>query len=334
MQFTLIESVLNILKEYNYSTLPLYNKNNCFDITAKNQTNILFIKCIKNADNLKKEQLDELKFISKSFNGIPIIISEKNKHYPFKENVIYEKDEIRVMRIETFHNVIANKIIPYVYVKRGGEFVEIDPQKFKDGLNKLKRETSNFNITDFAKEMGVSRRTITYYQKGEMSAKKPVYDKMKKKFGTSISKPINILEWKPDQKKELSFNPEDELKSAVTEQFEHIGLSILWTKRTPFDGITDKEYQREVVITSVGRESDKKKVLIQKIEQISNVSDILNTLKMFIVENEPIKEIVMDRKLYPDSQIPSLPVFNQEELDEIKNVDELLRELKKEKKEK
>ncbi|NHI94687.1 MAG: hypothetical protein EAX96_19505 [Candidatus Lokiarchaeota archaeon] len=333
MQVSLIESVNLILEHFNYKVLPISNKNNCFDITAKNQNSILFIKCIPNSDNFGKDQIAELKLVAETFQGIPLIISDKNKHYFYKENVIYEKDDIKVMKIETFQNILANKIIPFIHVKRGGEFVEIDPEKFKESLNRLKNETDNFNMSDFAKEIGVSRRTISYYQKGEMSAKKSVYDKMKKKFGTSIFKPIDIMEWKPDQKKELSFNPQDELRTSLSEQLEHIGLSVLWTKRTPFDGVTDKEYQREVIITGIGRENDKKKILIQKIKQINDLSDILNSLSMFIVENEPIKEILIDKQIYPDSQVPKLPLFNQEELDDIKNVNELMRELKKEKKE-
>ncbi|MHA1785194.1 MAG: hypothetical protein ACTSVY_01425 [Candidatus Helarchaeota archaeon] len=333
MHFTLVESVINVLKQHEYTVLPIVHKSNCFDITAKNFSNLLFIKCIKNVDNFKKDQSNELKFVAETFKGIPLIISERNKHYFLKENVIYEKDAIRVMRIDTFQNVLANKIIPFVYVKRGGEFVQIDPQKFKAGLEKLKKESDKFSVKDFANELGVSRRTFSYYQKGEMAAKKSVYDKITERMGTSISKPINIMEWKAEQKKELSFDSEDMLKNALSEQLEHIGLSILWTKRTPFDGVTDKQYQREVILTGLGRENEKKKVLVQKIEGINSLSDILNTLKMFIVESEPLKEIVLDKKLYKDKQVPKLPILVQEELDDIKNVKDLMHKLKKEEKE-
>ncbi len=328
MQFTLIDSVTNILKQKGYVFIPLYNKSNCFDITAK-KDNILFIKCIENVDNFKNIQINELKLISEAFQGIPLIISIKNKHKSFKDNVIYEKDSIKILTIKTFLNILNNEAIPSVYARRGGEFVQIDPNKFREALQKLKQESVQFNVKDFADDIGVTRRTVSYYQKGEMSAKKSVFDKITEKFGSEVSKPINIFDWKPDTKEGLAFNPEDNLRTALNEQLEQIGLQILWTKRSPFDGVTGEDYKRELIITGIGKKDEKKKILLQKAQIISNFSEILNTLKMFIVENEPIKEILLDEKLLATYNIPLLPVIKQDELDDIKDAKELISKIKK-----
>ena len=328
MQFPLFDLVKNILKQRGYTFLPLYHKSNCFDITAK-KDNILFIKCIENADNFNKDQIIELKIVSETFQGIPLIISIKNKHRTFKDNVIYEKDSVKILTIQTFQNILNNDAMPSVYSKRGGEFVQIDPDKFKEGLLKLKRKSGKFNVNAFADDIGVTRRTISYYQKGEMAAKRSVFEKLTEKFGSEVSKPINIFDWKPEPKEGLTYE-KDDFENALSDQLEHIGLQILWTKNSPFDGVTGKNYKKEVIITGIGKKSEKKHVLLKKAEGISKISDILNTLSMIVVEDDKVKEYLLDEKLLHDYKIPLLPVFQQDELDDIKDAKELISKIKKE----
>jgi len=278
-------------------------------------------------------QINELKIVSETFQGIPLIISVKNKHKTFKDNVIYEKDGVKILTIKTFQNILNNEAIPSVYSKRGGEFVQIDPDKFKEGLLKLKKKSDKFNVKAFADDLGVTRRTISYYQKGEMAAKRSVFEKLTKKFGSEVSKPINIFDWKPEPKEGLSYEPKDDFASALSDQLEHIGLQILWTKSSPFDGVTGKNYKKEVIITGIGKKGEKKQVLLKKAEGISKISDILNTLSMIVVEDDKVKEYLLDEKLLADYKVPLLPVFQQDELDDFKDAKELMSKIKKEEKE-
>ena len=99
-----------------------------------------------NTDNFKKSQVIELKIVSETFQGIPLIISMKNKHKTFKDNVIYEKDNVKILTINTFQKILNNETKPSIYSKRGGEFVQIDPDKFKEGLLKLKKQSGKAGL--------------------------------------------------------------------------------------------------------------------------------------------------------------------------------------------
>ncbi|MHC1591313.1 MAG: helix-turn-helix domain-containing protein [Candidatus Helarchaeales archaeon] len=307
----LISRVLEILRRCKYQTLPIYHKSSCFDITARGEGRLLFIKCLHNVDNFRKQHKEELKIIADACQGVPLIIGEVNKQTKLQDQVVYETGGIPVITFPTFMKIIVEKLFPHIYSKRGGQFVQIDNVKLGKRLKSRRISTS-----ELARRVDISRRTINYYLKGEMDASIDTYRLLEKELEADIKKPINIFDWYYEGPRESP--PEDDLKSNVDEQFRQIGLQVLWTKKAPFDGVSEGEIQREVIITGVGSKNEKTGIIHQKISLIQSISSIINSLRMFIVEDRPIRKF-----------IHGVPVLTMSMLEEIEDAEDLKKKISK-----
>lgn len=195
--------------------------------------------------------------------------------------------------------------------------MQLDGQKIDEKIR-----TQGVRRSDLATKIGVQPRSINYYIKGEMDARLEHYRALEKELKSEqLKKPINIFDW--TYKGEVKKSPpeeDEELKINLDEQFEQIGLQVLWTKKAPFDGVSDEEVQREVIITGVGKKSDKTKVIHQKIGIIQSISSIINSLRMFVVEDRPIRKMIYE-----------VPVLTMSKLEEIEDKEDLKKIIKREK---
>ncbi|MHA1146396.1 MAG: helix-turn-helix domain-containing protein [Candidatus Helarchaeota archaeon] len=310
----LITKVLSLLNQHDFQTLPIYHKSSCFDITARGKDKLLFIKCLHNIDNFQKRHKEELKLIAEACQGVPLIIGEINKQTKLQDQVVYETGNIPIITFSTFMRIIVENLFPHIYSKRGGRFVQIDRMKLSEQL-----QTRKMTKTELAKKIDISRRTISYYLKGEMDASIETYRLLEKELESELKRPINIFDWSFEVSSR-DFKPKDELEINVDEQFKQIGLQVLWTKKAPFDGVSEGEIQKEVIITGVGSKNEKTKVIHQKISVIQSISSIINSLRMFVVEDRPIRKMIY-----------GVPVLTMSQLEDVEDIENLKEKIKKKK---
>jgi len=174
-------TVISALKSKNGELIGEYPSQYCFDFLAKIRKNNEII-LIKIAEKLNDRLLEELKKVSNVLEGLPLIIEEN-----LEEDIIYSKRGMPVLNIKTLEKALKEEDLPLIYISKGGVYVKINPQRFKE-----KREELGYSIGELAYKLGVSRRAAIGYEKGEMDASISISLKLEKLLGDDVFEKLSI----------------------------------------------------------------------------------------------------------------------------------------------
>ncbi|HMF32444.1 MAG TPA: helix-turn-helix domain-containing protein [Candidatus Lokiarchaeia archaeon] len=298
----------------------------CFDIIARKDNNLIIIKVAPNIDRLKTVQTDELKFLSHVLQATPIIIGEKNRRDPLEDDTIYKRDEVIVLNLNTFRNLILYNQNPHIIAKRGGFIVRIDGPKLRQI-----REAQNVSRSTIAAELGVSKKAIVNYEQDRMNIKLESMEVLKKRFKVDFTVPVEILQFQP--KVELPARQgESSFEKEVDEELVKLGFRTFWTKAAPFDLFLNQITQPDIdagnnikaltawphpIITGVA-ESEKSD-LDKKIEVVSKLAEIKNKVLVIVDDASQIDS---------NAQI-GVPLVEQDELKKFSSSTDLMRLVEK-----
>ncbi|WP_297467086.1 transcriptional regulator [Thermococcus sp.] len=306
----LIKTVEAILRSAGYKTARLEFRGSCFDIVASRLVLLLFIKVVSNIDTVTEEQAEDLKRLAKFFNASPIIVGLRSKNAELEEGVVYERFGIYALRPETLYDVFMNNELPAIFAERGGLYVRINGQLLKE-----LRERHGYSINELAGLLGVSRKTLLNYERGEQAVSLDVAIRLEELFDEPLAEPIDVLNAKVEAK--LDVKPESPLEKEVFERLKHLGLGLVKVKKAPFNAVSKGEEFR--ILTGI--DEKKTRSTLKRAEMVAEVGKIINSDGVFILEKtktEVVKEV---------------PLIPKESLKEVKDADELIEmieELKKE----
>jgi putative transcriptional regulator len=173
--------------------------------------------------------------IASYIGASPLIIAEKAGSNLF-DNIVYVRFGIYTLNFNTFKNSVDNKF-PFIKSDHAGPTAHIVGEKIK----KI-REQQGISLGDISRQMGVSKKMIQKYEKGEADVTSNKALKIYDIFGHSVFDKINIFET-PDKQN-------IQTKSDVGRKYSILGFEALDTKKVPFDVIAKKE--KEIVLTEIG----------------------------------------------------------------------------------
>ena len=136
-----------------------------FDLAARRDNLLLMIKVLYNIDGLNEETAGEMQFLSKHLNGRPVVIGEKTRDHSLETGVVYFRYGIPAFDICTLNDYFIDNSPPLIYAEHGGLYVTIDGAALKE-----ERIRMNISLGALASSLGVSRRTVSKYEEGEMAA--------------------------------------------------------------------------------------------------------------------------------------------------------------------
>ena len=306
----LIKTVEAILRSAGYKTARLEFRGSCFDVVASRLVLLLFIKVVSNIDTVTEEQAEDLKRLAKFFNASPLIVGLRSKNAELEEGVVYERFGIYALRPETLYDVLTNNELPAVFAERGGLYVRINGQLLKE-----LRERHGYSINELAGLLGISRKTLLNYERGEQAVSLEVAIRLEELFDEALAEPIDILNAKVEAK--LDVKPESPLEKEVFERLKRLGLGLVKVKKAPFNAVSKGDEFR--ILTGI--DEKKTRSTLKRAEMVAEVGKIINSDGVFILEKtktEVVKEV---------------PLIPKESLDEVRDADELIEmieELKKE----
>ncbi|WP_297063100.1 transcriptional regulator [Thermococcus sp.] len=306
----LIKTVEAILRSAGYKTARLEFRGSCFDIVASRLVLLLFIKVVSNIDTVTEEQAEDLKRLAKFFNASPLIVGLRSKNAELEEGVVYERFGIYALRPETLYDVFMKNELPAIFAERGGLYVRINGQLLKE-----LRERHGYSINELAGLLGVSRKTLLNYERGEQAVSLDVAIRLEELFDEPLAEPIDVLNANVEAK--LDVKPESPLEKEVFERLKHLGLGLVKVKKAPFNAVSKGEEFR--ILTGI--DEKKTRSTLKRVEMVAEVGKIINSDGVFILEKtktEVVKEV---------------PLIPKESLKEVKDADELIEmieELKKE----
>ncbi|WP_456421179.1 transcriptional regulator [Thermococcus sp.] len=306
----LIKTVEAILKSAGYKTARLEFRGSCFDIVASRLVLLLFLKVVANIDTVTEEQAEDLKRLAKFFNASPLIVGLRSKNAELDEGVVYERFGIYALRPETLYDVLANNELPAIFAERGGLYVRINGQLLKE-----LRERHGYSVNELAQLLGVSRKTLLNYERGEQAVSLEVAIRLEELFDEALAEPIDVLNARVEAK--LDVKPESPLEKEVFERLKHLGFGLVKVRKAPFNAVSKGDSFR--ILTGI--DEKKTRSTVKRAEMVAEVGRIINSDGVFILEKtrtEVIKEV---------------PIIPKESLREIKDADELIKmieELKRE----
>lgn len=268
-----------------------------FDLIARKENGLLFVKALPNIDNLQPEQAEDLSALAKDLGAQVLIIGERTKGSSMQKRVVYERHGIPAITIETFSELQENP--PCIRAGRGGYYVEIDGGQIRE-----KREALGYSIGYLARRVGVCRRTIVDCESGRATTiEKAIM--IEKELDAPVAKHIDLFSLREEQEAERELPSFD---GKVVQKLSALGFQVAYAKRAPFNIIADEK--SGTVISALHKE---------KAERISGlltqISELVGASPVFILKSHAKKEI------------RGIPVVSEKELKKTHTPEELMEKI-------
>ncbi|MDY6768485.1 MAG: helix-turn-helix domain-containing protein [Candidatus Nanohaloarchaea archaeon] len=156
---TAITRVIDLFRTAGWRHSRLENR--CFDLFARGDDGSLILKIHENVDSADRETAAELKQACRYLGATPLIVGERTSRGELEPQVVYERYDIPTVNVATLRQYLQLQHRPVVYNKRGGYYVDIDPDRFEQ-----RRKEKGYSLNALAKEVGVSRKTVGNYRDG------------------------------------------------------------------------------------------------------------------------------------------------------------------------
>ncbi|MFX0100777.1 MAG: helix-turn-helix domain-containing protein [Candidatus Hodarchaeota archaeon] len=304
-----------------------------FDVLAKNKENCLIVKYVENIENFSKEKSLELLNIAKLLDATPLIMGNRNRNGLLEPNVVYNRYSVNVVNYTTLSNVLEYDQQPQIYSKRGGYFVQLKGEEFKE-----MRQNRNFSLQDIARKLEVTQKSIYEYEH-DMKTRKVYVDALAELFEIApddflarFVKDINIFatiyKAHDDIIRDLSgFHKE------INNRLVELGFATRWFNRSPFDMMfqdpgAQPEVKREhsivphsknVFISEISTvqqkvNKDLKELIIKEEKKIRAYITFLRKLKE-VIDIKGNMVIVLDDNIFEEKEhIEGIPIIHKEEI--------------------
>ena len=259
----------------------------CFDVIARRDSSIILIKALEDANSISTEYADEMKKIASCMNASPLIIAQKAQ-YPLQDNVVYTRCGVYTLSIDTFRNAI-NDALPFIKSSHAGLTASIVGSKLIKA-----REKDDMSISMLSKKIGVSKKMVMKYERGDSEVIVSRAVKMYDIFGDGVFEKIDILT--------ANYNIKSEPLSEITKKYSELGFNAADTFKVPFDVVAKKG--DEIILTEVGDKTN---------PQVVSLSKLVDADTLVIFRNKRPKEI---------------PSLKKEEFFEFEEAKELIKFLK------
>jgi putative transcriptional regulator len=248
-----------------------------FDIAVRRDNLLLLIKVISNIDGLNEETTREMQFLSKQLHGYPIVIGEKTRDHSLETGVVYFRYGVPAFDIRTMQDYFMEDLPPLIYAEHGGLYVNIEGNILKE-----ERIKKNISLGALASMLGVSRRTISKYEEGEMAASVDVAVKLEEVMDRGFTVSVNLFEklYRDDaQKTETS--PEH---SNVFSILQDMGFNVMPISQAPFDAVSQSLNRKDedaTILTGVAQYS---RTMVKKAHLMSSISEVAQTQSLLIIQ--------------------------------------------------
>lgn len=227
----------------------------CFDVLARKEGRILLIKILEDANSISEEYARQMAHVSSYIGASPLIIAEKASQRLY-DNIVYVRFGIYTLNFNTFRSSVDNKF-PFIKSDHAGLTAHVLGDKIK-----RVREEQGISLGAVARKVGVSRKMIQRYEKGEADVTVNKALKIYDTFGNRVFDKINIFET-PLKDKEAA-------KSDVGKKYFKLGFESIDTKKVPFDVMAKKE--KELILTKV---SDKPQPGLESLSKLIDADKLV-----------------------------------------------------------
>ncbi|HWQ16696.1 MAG TPA: helix-turn-helix domain-containing protein [Sulfolobales archaeon] len=225
----------------------------------------IIIKIGRDASEISREEIEDLKLASKMLDSAAVIISETYLNEDLEPGVVMDRSDISVMDPETLDLYLSNDKVA-IYYKRGHFFVKIDG----DALHR-KRVERMLSLGELAEIIGTSRKAVYEYERESMDPSIETAQKLIELFGEEIVSRIDLYELTERYvysyvNKILKIHAQED---PMLRKMYEMGIEAVKLKRTAPDIVGRIEDQKTALVIQRERGDDKE--IVEK---------IINTIKI------------------------------------------------------
>jgi putative transcriptional regulator len=279
----------------------------CFDLAAKDENKLLFLKVHSDIDKTCLNEVAELQKVSGCFSAVPLFVAQSSRRKPLEDDTVYNRYDVCTITAKTFADILLRGAYPLVEAGPGGYYIALDGQS----IRKRRREMG-LSVGKLAELAGLSVRTLYNYERGLAKASVPVAYRLEWLLGVPVIQSTDVFHG-PEQMCLLTsarqLFAKRRLLKEVFRKFAEFDLCVTSTGRAPFDFIV--RCPNEGVRIVGGLVGANEPDLDKRVNEIKNLGALVGAQPVFISydENIPTKRT---------------QVLTQKEFKKIKSPKELL----------
>ena len=247
-----------------------------FDIAVRRDNLLLLIKVISNIDGLNEETTREMQILSKQLHGYPIVIGEKTRDHSLETGVVYFRYGVPAFDIRTMQDYFIDDLPPLIYAEHGGLYVNIEGNILKE-----ERIRKNISLGALASMLGVSRRTISKYEDGEMAASVDVAVKLEELMDRGFTVSVNLFE--KLHREDTQKQEKTQEHSSVFSILQDMGFNVMPISQAPFDAVSHSSNNRDKDATILTGVAEYSRTMVKKAHLMSSISEVAGTQSLLII---------------------------------------------------
>jgi putative transcriptional regulator len=276
-----------------------------FDVAARRGEDVLLVKILGNIDAFDAATGAEMRRLGTYLNATPLVVGLRTRDEELDPGVVYFRHGVPVFSPDTALDLFVEGVPPLVYAAPGGLYVNIDSEVLEDA-----RKDKDWSLGQLAKELGVSRRTVSKYEDG-MDASVEVAAQLEEMFDEPLTSPVSVMDEEEsvrdhdDPPEGPNVDPGDE---RIVTVLTRVGYEVHPTDRAPFKTVSEDEGEQEQVLTghSEFTETAEKRARI-----MSSVGQVTRTQSVYIVDRARRESV------------EATAIIEQGEMEDLEDQDEL-----------
>ncbi|MFC7074805.1 transcriptional regulator [Halovenus rubra] len=271
-----------------------------FDVAARRGKDVLLVKILGNIDAFDAATGAEMRRLGTYLNATPIVFGLRTRDEELDSGVAYFRHGVPVLSPDTAMDLFVEGVPPLVYAAPGGLYVNIDSDVLRDA-----REDRDWSLGQLAKELGVSRRTVSKYEDG-MDASVEVAAVLEELFEEPLTAPVSVLDEEESVRdtEDPPDGPDPDDEGLVT-VLTRVGYEVHPTDRAPFKTVSENEGEQRQVLTG---HSEFTKTAEKRARIMASVGRVTRTQSVYVVDKAHRKSIettaIVEREEIKDLEDP------------------------------
>ena len=251
-----------------------------FDVVARRGPDLLLLKILGNIDAFDGNTGIEMRRLGSYLRATPLVIGLRTRDKDLEPGVMYVRHGVPVLSPDTAYNLFVEHVEPLVYAAPGGLYVSIDGDVLAD-----QRRERGWSLGQLAKELGVSRRTVSKYEDG-MDAGIEVAMKLEELFGGDLTNPLDVTEGAEAVRDTGEMPPDDAPAEGADEDvfdvLTRVGFVVHPTARAPFKTVSEEADDADHVLLT--GHSTYTKTAEKRARIMASISRVARTQSVYFVD--------------------------------------------------
>lgn len=281
-----------------------------FDVVARRGSEVVLVKVLVNIDSFDGATASEMRLLAHYLDASSLLLGRKSSDHELEDGVLYLRHGVPAINLATAYDYFVEAVPPLVYMAPGGLYANLDG----DMLAELRRRGDR-SLGQIAKEVGVSRRSVSKYEDG-MDASLDVAIKLEQLFDEPLISPIDVLDH-DDVEEGPGLGEADadvgEEERAVFRLLGSAGFTVHPTRKAPFRALTHSRADADdTVLTGTTRYSED---VVKRAKLMSSISRVARTRSVYIVDDSPRRDSIDDTVIIGIDELRDIE--GTDELDEV-----------------